>query len=90
MVARGCFNDEMLVESLSLKIEDINDKPLYWFDLYLGRKADNKTKIAIAYIEGYDVYVLKDDGENVTAIKATSILSAEDFDNNYLISTHIW
>lgn len=89
MVARACFNDEMLVEDLTIKVEDIRDKELYWFDLFLGRKVDNKTKVAIAYIEGYDVYLLKDDGKAVTVVKANYILSSEDYNESYLISTHI-
>lgn len=90
LVARACFNDEMLIESLKIKLDDINDKELYWFDLYLGKKADNKTKIAIAYIEGTDIYLLQDNGEKIQVIKASYILSAEDYDKSSLISTHIW
>lgn len=89
MVARGCFNDEMLVKDLTIKIEDISDKPLFWFDLYLGRKADNKIKMAVAYVEGYDVYLLENDGKTTTVVKANSILASEDYDESYLISTHI-
>ena len=90
MVARACFNDEMLVESLTLKIEDINDKPLYWFDLFLGRKKDNTTRIAVAYIDCNDVYLLKDDGCCTEVVKAQCILASEDFNDSYIISTHIW
>ena len=68
-VARGCFNDEMLIENMSLKVEDIKDKDLFWFDLYLGRKNDNKIKIAIAYIEKEYIHLLFDDGENVKVVK---------------------
>ncbi len=90
MVARACFNDEMLIEDLTIKVENIKDKELYWFDLFLGRKKDNKTKIAIAYIDGYDVYLLQNDGEKTEVVKANYILASEDYDKSSLISTHIW
>ncbi len=90
LVARACFNDEMLIEDLTIKVEDIKDKELYWFDLFLNKKSDNKTKIAIAYIDGHDVYLLKDDGEKTEVVKANYILASEDYDKSSLISTHIW
>lgn len=90
LVARASFNDEMLVESLKLNVDDIKDKELYWFDLFLGRKKDNKIKLAVAYIDGFDVYLLQDDGEKITSFKANYILSSEYYDDSYLISTHIW
>lgn len=90
LVARACFNDEMLIEDLKIKVEDIKDKDLYWFDLYLGRKKDNKIKVAVAYIEGNDVYLLQDNGEKIESVKASYILASEDYDKSSLISTHIW
>ncbi len=90
-VARASFNDEMLVESLEIKIEDIKDKDLYWFDLYLGRKSDNKIKIAIAYIENEYIHFLFDDGEKIKAVKnAYTVLASDDLNDSYLIATHIW
>ncbi|MBQ4510356.1 MAG: hypothetical protein II984_06495 [Clostridia bacterium] len=90
LVARACFNDERLIEDLKINIEDIKDKDLYWFDLFLNKKADNKIKIAVAYIDGSDVYLLQDDGEKIRVVKANYILASEDFDKSSLISTHIW
>ena len=89
MVAKVCFNDEMLIEDLKIKIDDIKDKDLYWFDLFLGRKADNKIQVAVAYIDGLDVYLLQDDGEKVEVVKANYILASENYNENFLISTHI-
>ncbi|MBO5356399.1 MAG: hypothetical protein J6A95_01400 [Clostridia bacterium] len=90
IVARACFNDERLIEDLKIRVEDIKDKDLYWFDLFLGRKKDNKTKVAVAYIEGSDVYLLQDDGEKTEVVKANYILASEDYDKSSLIATHIW
>ena len=90
MVAKACFNDEMLIEDLKIKIDDIKDKDPYWFDLFLGRKADNKIKVAVVYIEGLDVYLLQDDGEKTEVVKANYILASENYNENFLISTHIW
>ena len=90
LVARACFNDERLIEDLKIKIEDIKDKDLYWFDSFLNKKADNKIKIAVACIDGSDVYLLQDDGEKIQVVKANYILASEDFDKSSLISTHIW
>lgn len=90
IVARACFNDERLVEDLKIKVESINGKELFWFDMFLGRKSDNKARLAVAYIEGNDVFLLKNDGEKSTVIKADYILASENYDESSLISTHIW
>ncbi len=89
MVARACFNDEMLIKDLTIKVENIKDKDLYWFDLFLNKKADNKVKAAIAYIDGYDVYLLRDDGKKTNVVKANHILASEDYNESYIIATHI-
>lgn len=89
-VARACFNDEMLVESMELKVDEIKDKDLYWFDLYLGRKADNKIKAAIACIERFHIYFLFDDGESIKVVKNNyTVLNSDNFNDSYLIATHV-
>ena len=89
-VARGCFNDEMLVESTEFKVDEIKDKDLYWFDLYLGRKKGNNIKAAIAYIEKDHVHLLFDDGESIKVVKnAYTVLACDDLNESYLIATHI-
>ena len=90
-VARGCFNDEMLIESASFNVSEIKGKDLIWFDLYLGRKSDNKIKISIAYIEKEYIHFLFDDGESVKVVKnAYSVLACDDLNESSLIATHIW
>lgn len=91
LVYRGCFNDERLIEELKLNIDDIKDKELFWFDIYLGKMDGNKTRLAVAHIDGLNVYFLKDDGEKVQVVKNDrSIFAVADYDESYLISTHIW
>ncbi len=90
-VARGCFNDERLVESLELRVEDIEGRELYWFDLYLGRKKDNKIKAAVAYIDKEYVYFLLNDEESIRVVKNSyTVLASDDLDKSCLIATHVW
>ena len=91
-VNRGSFNDERLIESLDIKINDIKDKGLYWLDLYLGKKSDNKIKIAPVYLEGRQLYLLKDDGDGISIVKKDgfSIYFSDDLDESHIISTEIY
>lgn len=91
-VNRGCFNDERLIGSLDIKINDIKDRELYWFDLYLGKKSDNKIKIAPVYLEGRQLYLLKDDGEGISIVKKDgfTLYFSDDLDESHIISTQIY
>ncbi len=92
LVYRGSFNDERLIESREFSVEELKNKPLLWIDLYLGRKADNRIKIAFARLSGRSLYYLLDNGEDVTAAKMGEYGScfAEDYDERYIISSKIW
>jgi len=91
-VNRGSFNDERLLESLDIKIKDIKDKELLWLDLYLGKKSDNKIKIAPVYLEGRQLYFLQDDGDGISIVKKDgfSIYFSDDLDESHIISTEIY
>ena len=91
-VNRGSFNDDRLVASVDIMIDDIKDKELTWFDLYLGKKPDNKIKIAPVYLEGRQLYFLQDDGESVSIVKKDgfSLYFSDDFDASHIIATEIY
>ena len=42
LVYRGNFNDDRLIDSKKVIFAEIENKPLVWFDVYLGKKKDNK------------------------------------------------
>lgn len=92
LVYRGNFNDERLIESTEFSVEELQDKPLVWFDLYLGKKADNRIKLAFAYLEGRDLYFLEDDTKEVKVVQKTGFTHyyTDDYNEGYVISTHIW
>ena len=69
LVYRGNFNDERLIESCELSVEELKGKPLSWLDLYLGKKQGNRIKIAFAQVSGKNLYFLEDNGEEIKAIK---------------------
>lgn len=92
LVYRGDFNDERLIESKELSVAELIEKPLVWLDAYLGRKKDNAIKIAFVYLENHDLYFLEKDGKTAKLIKKTgfSHVYSDDYDESYILSTHIW
>ena len=92
LVYRGNFNDERLVESRSIPISEIADKPLVWLDAYLGVKADSRKRIALAYLKKQSIYLLEDSGGEITAVKKElfSCAYTDDYDEKYIIATHIY
>lgn len=92
LVYRGNFNDERLVETLDISIDDLKDKELVWYDLYLGKKNDNKVKIAPAYLEGNELYLLQDDEGEISVVKKNGFVMyySDDYDEKYIISTQIY
>ena len=92
LVYRGSFNDERLIESKSYSVNELLDKPPVWFDIYLDKKAENTTKAAFIYFKNQSVYLLEDDGKKTKVVKKqlfTPIYS-DDYDEKYIIATHIW
>ncbi len=92
LVRRGNFNDERLIESKELSMAELLGKPLVWLDAYLGRKKDNAVKLAFVYLENYDMYFLENDGKDTKLVKKTgfSHVYSDDYDESYILSTHIW
>ena len=92
LVNRGSFNDDRLISSLELKTEDMIGKPLMWTDLYLGKKNDNKIKIAPVYAENRELYLLEDNGEDIKVVKKTGFSKyySDDFDTSHIIATEIY
>ena len=92
LVYRGNFNDERLIDSQQFQVNELIDKPLVWFDLYLGKYAKNSIKIAFAYLKNRDLYFLEDNGKEVNVIKKDTFSHyySDDYDEKYIISTQIW
>ena len=90
-VQKASFNDEFLIETRWLEIERINNQPLEWLDLYLGKNPNSKKEIAFAYISGGKVIFLEREGGKVRAVlknKYTHYYS-DDYDERQIISAHI-
>lgn len=92
MVYRGNFNDERLIDSIDINVDELKNKYLVWYDLYLNKNDNNKIKIAPVYLEGNDLYFLEDNNRNINVVKKDSFTKcySEDFDERYIISTQIY
>ncbi len=75
IVMKCNFNDEMLVETLYINVEDLINKPLVWYDLYLGRNKFISKKIAFSSLKNNKLTAIVDDGE----IKKEYNLDSYDF-----------
>ena len=69
------FNDEMLVETLCINVEDLINKPLVWHDLYLGKNKTISKKIAFTSLKKNKLTAIVVDGE----IKKEYNLDSYDF-----------
>ena len=92
LVYRGNFNDERLIASREFSLTDLQDNPLIWMDLFLGKNPQNKTQIAFAGVIGSTLYILSKDGETTTVLKRKdfSYTFTDDYDEKYIISAQIW
>ena len=92
LVYRGNFNDERLIASREFLLSDLQDAPLVWFDLFLGKSPQNKTQIAFAGVDGSTLYLLQKKGESLTVLKKKgfSYTFTDDYDESYIIATNIW
>ncbi len=92
LVYRGNFNDERLIASKELSVAELEGKPLVWFDAYLDKKSGNVKKLAFVYLKNRDLYFLENDETGIKLVKKTgfSHYYSDDYDEKYIISTHIW
>ena len=92
-VARCNFNDEFLVEYTDIPIEDLKDKPLSWFDPYMGRSKTSKIKLALAYADENRLYFIEDDGNGNRKVvykdKLMTKYYTEDYDKTHILAAHI-
>ena len=91
LVYRGSFNDERMIASKTFSLNELCDKPILYFDLYLGKNKGGTKEIAIAAIEGFDVYLIEKVGgrRRVLRVNALSAPFTDDYDDKYIISAQI-
>lgn len=93
VVAKCNFNDEMLVDSKTLTFSELLEKPLEWFDPYMGRSKVSNIRIALAYVDKDRMYFIEDDGKgNRKVLRKDKLMThyyVEDLDKATLLSTHI-
>ena len=92
-VQRCNFNDERLIESRVIPVSEIKDKPLFWFDPYLGKFDTGKVSVAISDINDETITLLENRGgeikkHTIEPIFGTFIIS-DDFDKSCIIASHI-
>lgn len=92
LVYRGNFNDERLIASRSIEVEELVGRPFAWFDPYLDMLKGSKLKIAFAYLDEATLYILVDDGEDIKVVEKECYLHSfsADYDNSYIIASSIW
>ncbi len=64
VVMKCNFNDEMLVDSLCVNVEDLIDKPLVWHDLYLSKCKSISKKIAFSSLKENMLTAIIIDGDS--------------------------
>jgi len=92
LVSRTSFNDERLIESRSISLEELRDRPLQWFDPYLGKFQGSRTRIAFVRFEDDEVTFLEETEGKLYLRQKISYLSycyTEDYDKGHIIAVHI-
>lgn len=92
LVYRGNFNDERLIATKKLELSELIGQPFVWFDPYLDMKKGSTLKIALAYLEEATLYILVDDGEDISLVEKECYLHSftDDYDSSYIIASSIW
>ena len=89
-VFRANFNDEMYLEEKNIDIEELKDKPLVWFDPYLGRSKIGNTEFAIAKVTDEELVLLVREKGELSEWKGDwSYTFCEDFDESRLLACHV-
>ena len=91
-VFRANFNDSYLLDSVSIPLDSLADKPLVWFDPYNGRRKQGETLVALAACSDGEFVILKRSGDAVEerAVEVPmSFTLCEDYDESLLIAAHI-
>jgi len=92
-VQRCNFNDERLIESRTINVADIKDKPLVWLDPYLGKFDTGKVMIAITGISDEKFALLErreaETTERLSESVFKSVIISDDYDSSLLIASHI-
>ena len=91
LVSRASFNDERLILSKTFILNNLINEDLIWFDKYLGVKKDNNEELALAYLDGYTLYLLERNEENINVIKVDALghIFSDDYDEYHIISANI-
>ena len=91
IVQKCNFNDEFLIDTKWLEVSSLADRPLEWFDPYLGRNPRSSLMVALACVDGDKVYFLEKTGGNVRVIKKGlySHTYSDDYDDTKIIASHI-
>ena len=90
-VMKACFNDEMLLDSLDIKIEDIKGKELFWFDPFLKRGRGSVT-VALSEIDSDSFTLLINEGGKIKCEKHELYMThyiTEEYDKSSFIASHI-
>jgi hypothetical protein len=89
-VFKANFNDEMYLEEKIIEIDGLKDKPLVWFDPYLGRSKIKDTEFAIKSVTDKGMTLLVRKNGEITQEKGSwSYILCEDFNESCLLASHI-
>lgn len=92
LVSKSSFNDERLIAEKTISIENLCNKPLEWFDVYLG-KNNRSIKIAFLHIDEEYLYFYIEADNEMKICSSNSFYSyifTDDYNDYHIISAHIW
>ena len=92
LVARACFNDERLIDSMVIDLSELEGNELVWIDVYLNKLAGNKIRIAPVFSCGDEMYFLEDNNGKINVVKKMlfSKYYTDNYDSNYIISAEFY
>lgn len=92
IVYRGNFNDERQLDSRTFTVAELAEKPLFWFDPYLGKNRGKPIQIAFVYLTGRTLYFIEDDGTERLLRKREgySYYYTADYDESHILSCEIF
>lgn len=78
-------NEDRLVDTIRIRVSELDGKTLNWFKLYGG------IKLAPVYLDGNELYLLEDDGNEIKVVKKNGFaMTYSDVCDDNIIATKIY
>ena len=91
-VFRANFNDTYYLDTMNIKIADLDRENLSWFDPFFGRSKISDKTVALSECNGRSFTVLLNENGKITEKKTevpSDVIVCENYNDSMLLAAHI-